>query len=404
MKGTAIFLILLFSIQYISGQENITGFQPEIESYIGFIKEQDQSPAKYLLNKYESYDIIVFGERDHRDITQYYFIKDLLNNPEFYKKVSVIYTEAGSSNFNDTLNKVLQNYNLDNKELEKQLIGIYRDISYQAFWEKYNLFYLWKTIYQFNKTHPDYSLHIEMLSPPFNWNEIRDTTTCRVKTEEVEKKYDRFMADNFIENFNSRQNLARNKAFLIMNYPHSLKKWTSKENITYEKSFGALINKELPGKVCYIIVNPYTINFLPLVDGKWEAAFKYCNYPKIGFDFINSPFGKDTFDVWPVEKGILSYQELYNGMVYINPTTSVENVIGIPGFIDDKFANEYIRRMKLRMLVFTGKKYKTTKIGERIYCNNKRTYSIYYDVKYMWANEPEKDFDRQVNQWLIFEK
>jgi hypothetical protein len=404
MKRLLIFLFPLFSFSFAEGQEDIVGFQPEIQPYIEFIKKQNQSPLNYVLDKFDSNDVVVFGERDHRDITQYYFIEDLINQPEFYEKVGVIYTEAGSSNFNDTLNSILQNYNLNDKELEKQLLEVYRDISYQAFWANYNFFYLWKTVFQFNKTHPDFALRIEMLSPPFNWNEIRDTTSCRLKTEEVEKNYDSFMANYFLQRFSSRQELVRNKALVIMNYPHSLKKWTSKANITYEKFFGAFINRQLPGKVCAIIVNPYTINFQPVADGKWDAAFKFHNYPKIGFDFINSPFGKDTFDVWPVEKGILSYQDLYDGMIFINPTNSVENVIGIPGFIDKNFADEYLRRIKLRMLIYTKKEYKTSKISERIYCNNKRSFSVYEDVKQMWGKNPDRDFDKQINQWLIFKE
>lgn len=394
----------MFSISFAAGQENIVGVHPEIQPYIEFIKKQDQSPLNYVLGKYDSNDVVVFGERDHRDITQYYFIEELISQAEFYEKVGVIYTEAGSSNFNDTLNSVLQNYNLNDKELEKQLIGVYRDISYQAFWGNYNFFYLWKTIFQFNKTHPNFALRIEMLSPPFDWSEIRDTTSCRLKTEDVEKNYDSFMADYFLQRFSSAQEPVRNKALVIMNYPHSLKKWTSKANITYDNFFGARISGQLSEKVCAIIVNPYTINFQPVADGKWEAAFKFCAYPKIGFDFKGSPFGKDTFDVWPVEKGILAYQDLYDGMIFINPTNSVENVIGIPGFIDKNFADEYLRRIKLRMLIYTKKEYKTSKISERIYCNNTRSFSVYEGVKQMWGKDPDRDIDKQINQWLIFKE
>jgi len=289
-------MLLVWSCQIVSAQNTISGFKPEIEPYISFIKEQQVDPISYLLDKYKTHDVIVFGERDHRDITQYYFIEKLIYREEFYKQVSVIYTEVGSSNFNDTLNKILQNHFLNEAEVEQKLLGIYREISYQVFWEKYNCFYLWKTIYKFNQSHPDYPISIKMTSHPFNWYEITDTAICQAKTNEVEKNYDKSMAEFFLKSFEENKNSTRNKAFVIMNYPHSLRKWTSQKGVTYEDFFGSYISKKFADRVCYIIVNPYTINcFKPVAQGKWDAAFKYCEYKNIGFDFQNSPAQTSCF-------------------------------------------------------------------------------------------------------------
>lgn len=403
MKRTILTITLIWSLLNMSAQTKISGFKPEIEPYVSFIKKQHTDPISYLLDKYKTYDVIVFGERDHRDITQYYFLEKLINREEFYKQVSVIYTEAGSSNYNDTLNKVLQNSSLSLDEVEKLLIGIYRDISYQAFWDKYNFFYLWKMVLIFNQLHPDYPISIKMTSHPFNWSEIADTAICRIKTNEVEENYDKSMAEYFLKSFEEQQENNRNKAFVIMNYPHSLRKWTSQKNITYERMFGTYINSELSDRVFYVIVNPYRINsFQPVADGKWDAAFKYCENKKIGFDFQNSPFGKDTFDIWAAN-GILSFEELYDGMIYINTTSECENVIGIPGFIDSKFAKEYLRRVKLRMYIYTGEEYKTKKKWEKESCNNIRTRTVHDDIKDMYGNDESKYFDTIVNKWLIFE-
>jgi hypothetical protein len=403
MKRTILTITLIWSLLNMSAQTKILGFKPEIEPYVSFINEQHSDPISYLLDIYKTYDVIVFGERDHRDITQYYFIEKLINTEDFYNQVSVIYTEVGSSNYNDTLNRILQNTSLSIEEVDKLLVGIYRDISYQAFWDKYNFFYLWKIVFKFNQLHPDFPISIKMTSHPFNWNEITDTSICRIKTNEVEENYDKSMAEYFLNSFQKQQDHDRNKAFVIMNYPHSLRKWTSQKNVTYERMFGTYINKELSDRVFYVIVNPYNINsFQPVADGKWDAAFKYCENKKIGFDFKNSPFGKDTFDVWSAN-GILSFEELYNGMIFINPTSECENVIGIPGFIDRKFAKEYLRRIKLRMYIYTGVEYKTKKKWEKESCNNIRTRTVHDDIKDMYGNDASKYFDTIVNKWLIFE-
>ncbi len=404
MGKVIIFILSILSFLNLSAQNKIIGFKPEIEPYINFIKEQQISPITYLLEKYKTYDVIVFGERDHRDITQYYFLEKLINSEDFYKQVNIIYTEVGSSNYNDTLNKILQNDFLSEAEVDQKLIEIYREISYQAFWDKNNFLYLWKTIYKFNLSHPNYPITIKMTSHPFNWHEILDTTICRVKTQEVEVNYDKSMAEYFLESFDENQNNKRNKAFVIMNYPHSLRKWTSDKEVTYSDMFGAYVEKVLEGRVCYVIVNPYRINSLqPVANGKWDAAFKYCDYKNIGFDFNSSPFGKDTFDVWSAN-GILSFENLYDGIIYVSPTSQCKNIIGIPGFIDRKFGKEYLRRIKLRMYIYTGKEYKTKIKWERESCNTVRVRTVQDDNEFMYGEDKSKYFDSIVNKWLIFEQ
>ncbi|PKP02266.1 MAG: hypothetical protein CVU11_12470 [Bacteroidetes bacterium HGW-Bacteroidetes-6] len=402
MKKSVVMTLLILTCQIVLAQQKITGYKPDIESYVGFIQSQHQSPVEYLLRKYETHDVIVLGERDHRDITQYYFFEKLINTEEFYSQVSAIYTEVGSSNYNDTLNKVLLNSSLTEAEAAQQLIGVFRDISYQAFWDKYNCFYLWKTVFAFNKSHPDFPITIEMTSYPFDWDEIADTATCRAKTDEVEENYDRFMAGYFLKSFEAKQNTKRNKAFVIMNYPHSLRKWTSQKNITYSDMFGGYINEKLGDRVCYIIVNPYTLNYLPVANGKWDAAFKYCSFPPIGFDFSNSPFGKDTFDVWPLKTGILSFEELYDGIIFINPASECENMVGIPGFIDRKFGKEYLRRLKLRMYAIQRDDFKTKYRWEKASCNTLRKRTVYDDIQYRYGDDGSKNFDTIVNSWLLF--
>ncbi|PKP01381.1 MAG: hypothetical protein CVU11_15425 [Bacteroidetes bacterium HGW-Bacteroidetes-6] len=403
MKTTILMFMLIWSCLNLTAQQKISGYSPEIEPYIGFIKEKQTSPATYLLEKFKTHDVIVFGERDHRDITQYYFIEKLIYMEEFYKQVSVIYTEVGSSNYNDTLNKILQNQFLSETEVDRKLLEIYRDISYQGFWEKYNFFYLWKTVFHFNQSHPEYPISIKMTSHPFDWNEITDTAVCRMKTNEIEKNYDEAMAEFFIKNFEENEGKERSKAFVIMNYPHSLRKWASKKGDIIESFFGSYINKKYSDRVCFLIVNPYTINSLqPVAHGKWDAAFKYCEYKNIGFDFRNSPFGKDTFDIWS-ENGILSFEELYDGMIYINPTSECESVIGIPNFIDKKFAKEFVRRIELRSYAYRGEVIKTKIRWEKEYCNNKRSHTIQFDIEYMYGDDKSKYFENVVNQWLLFE-
>jgi hypothetical protein len=87
MKTTILMFMLIWSCLNLTAQQKISGYSPEIEPYIGFIKEKQTSPATYLLEKFKTHDVIVFGERDHRDITQYYFIEKLIYMASFIQKL-----------------------------------------------------------------------------------------------------------------------------------------------------------------------------------------------------------------------------------------------------------------------------------------------------------------------------
>ncbi|MDR2563407.1 MAG: hypothetical protein LBC98_05625, partial [Prevotellaceae bacterium] len=46
----------------------------EIVSYIDFLQNQKTHPVDYVFELFEKYDIVILGERDHRDISQYELI------------------------------------------------------------------------------------------------------------------------------------------------------------------------------------------------------------------------------------------------------------------------------------------------------------------------------------------
>ena len=397
-------LIVLLICVFLSGISQDIKYKSEISAYVEYIQNNNQKPINYILSKYKKHDVVVFGERDHRDITQYYFLKELIHTPEFYQSVGVIYTEIGSSNYNDALNKVLQDYSLEKSSLKTKLLEIYREISYQAIWDKYNFFYLWETIHDFNKNHREYPLRIEMTSPSFDWNNISDTTDCKRETDRVERDYNKDMASCFIKSFRALQKTTRNKALVIMNYPHSMHHWVSPKGKRYEVEFSSFVKKELNDNICFIAINTQRINLLPVSDGKWDAAFKYLGHPKVGFDIKDSPFGKDTFDIWPLNAtGLLVHENLFDGFIYTHPLEEIKNIIGIPGFLNKKFGDEFLRRMTLRRYYNTGEIQETKYRWEKDYCNKKREITRKADLEHRYGKGYIKQFYSTIDQWLITE-
>jgi len=54
-----------------------------LDDYVSSVKENSCAPIDYIFNLFENSDIVVIGERDHRDTTQYELILDLLKDPRF---------------------------------------------------------------------------------------------------------------------------------------------------------------------------------------------------------------------------------------------------------------------------------------------------------------------------------
>ena len=81
-------------------------------------------------------------------------------------------------------------------------------------------------------------------------------------------------------------------------------------------------------------------------DGKWDAAFWTLGNPPLGFDFVDSPFGKDRFDLHSAFFG-LKYEDVFTGMIFYQPLGSHLVASDIPGYYDEAFKQTVLRRARL---------------------------------------------------------
>jgi hypothetical protein len=126
---------------------------------------------------------------------------------------------------------------------------------------------------------------------------------------------DSIMAQNIITTFDDiLKNSKRKKALVIMNYRHAFSKSLSNDGTL---NVGDYLKKHYENKFANILINNAAPTnqiatsdlFKPKIfqnmsevliqDGKWDASFEIANKENIGFDFENSPFGNDNFDLWP---------------------------------------------------------------------------------------------------------
>lgn len=154
--------------------------------YINFIEKQNTDPVDYIFNLYDKYDIVILGERDHRDTTQYILIEKIMSDPRFIQKVGHVFTEVGVYNQTDNINRVLKNQYSSEDDFTGVLRNIYRDLDYEAVWEKYNYWYFLSSIYRINKDLPQHEkITLHLTDASFNWNECRDTVTWKKNLNQI---------------------------------------------------------------------------------------------------------------------------------------------------------------------------------------------------------------------------
>ena len=371
--------IIIFAWCFYAGVLSVCaqspGISPEIREYVDFIQTRSIPAVDYVMGLFETNDVVILGERDHRDTTQYDLIGKILSDTRFIQKVGLVLTEIGGMNYSADANRILQG-NLNEEAFRTELMGLLRETSYYPLWEKSNFYLYLDRVYRINRDLPmNDKLTVGFLNIPFSWRDSAGQSYdeywkfCR----ENMPQRDRIIGQNAVRFISESPT---GKALVILNSPHSYQFYENK----YGREMAArFIFDAFPGKVANVMINWVSLSNSDkderdkLIDGgRWDAAFAACEFPVVGFDLKHSPFGKTRFRDMDKPVDPIRYEDVYTGFIYYLQPYEWVWATGIPGIMDDDFGEEYIRRVS----VFQGKeiKYNEARIGRY---NKMRTGSIY---------------------------
>ncbi len=347
-----LFIIILFG--------SFFGFsQSEIDNYTEFLKDQKQSPKDYIFELFETNDIIILGERDHRDTSQYDLILDIIGDERFINNIGYVYTEVGVINQTKWANKVIKGNYKDNNEFENEFVKLYRELDFNPLWDKYNMVKYLKGIYKINKElEYEKKISVGLTDCAFEWKNMTHEKYLNFKKSSLLglNTRDSIMAFNFMQLY-EQQNLinGRKKALLIQSRPHAINL-----NVTYKekniKRTGSYIKEQYSDNVKIIAFNWYKWvpkewksvrwgleHFVELTnDGKWDAAYEISGKQTVGFNIKDTPFGLTEFDYSYEQK--IKYQDIIDGIIFYLPFYQFTCTRGLPNIVDIKFAKEYIKR------------------------------------------------------------
>lgn len=343
MREVVIALYLLLNTSAVLAQTNA------ISSYTTFLKKQDQSAKEYILGLFDQHDIVIICERYHQEMTQYELIADIISDKRFYKNVGNIFTEVGVSTLNPELNTFMHTKGLPENTIAQHFTLFQQNCSFWPMWVSKNYPFFLEKVYRLNNSVPEkYALNLYPSDLPFSWATADSSSMPHLKL--MIGNRDSIIASQIISKFNEikQANAKRKKALVIMNYRHAFDKVFLINDVPL-KNVGYFLFNEYGNRVANVLLNTVgpnnSGNAALLQAGKWDAAFDVVHKENIGFDFANTPFGKDVFDLWPFKTNY-KYKDIFTGFAFYKP---VEQHYMVEGFemVDAGFKNELIRRIDL---------------------------------------------------------
>lgn len=406
MKYSLILILFLLTINVVGQKKQAN--DPEVIELVECLNQNSADPKEYILDLFEKNDIVIIGERDHRDTTQYDLLLDIISDKRFIEKVGHVYTEVGCINRTDWANQVLKAEYSSEEEFETELIKLYRELDFNPLWEKYNMYKYLKGIYRINKALNDENkITVGLTDIAFDWDRMtrKKYIGFRNDMNAWYRKRDSIMANNFMQLYEQQYPInGKKKALLIQSRPHSRNMDVKYKGLKL-KYVGSYIKDAYGDKVKIIVFNWY--KWMPVEweywappkkneltdNGKWDAAFEVTGCKSVAFDFDDTPFGKTEFD-YAYETGV-TFQDIFDGIIFYKPFYEFVGAKGVPGVVDNEFSKELVKREAIVDRKFFNR------LGLRLFSFHFRKSSMnYYNNVTTFQCDDYESMKRQMDQWI----
>ena len=322
-----------------------------LNDYVQCINNHSSAPVEYIFKQFEQSDIVVIGERDHRDTTQYQLILDILKDPRFVKEIGYVYTEVGCVNRTSEVNKLIKGKFQTNEDFMNHLYSYLRtgEVFYPL-WEKYNRVQFLRGLYEINRNNRQ-KITLGLTDCAFSWDDISSAQEYKDFFYSAACEYrDSTMVANFAQMFEQQKpKKGKRKALIITNQPHAINATMTKK--TYHRQGKWLKERYGQDNVKIVIFNWAEYRFydgkkMPLIaDGLWDAAFEEIDRKPFGMDIKGTPFGNTPY-LDPAYKN-LRWEDVADGIIYYKPFYETIVTVGIPNIIDSGFESEFMRRIRI---------------------------------------------------------
>ncbi|MDR2836072.1 MAG: RDD family protein [Bacteroidales bacterium] len=297
--------------------------------YQQFLEHHKQNPKKYLLNLFEKYDIVILCEAFHPEDTEWDFIYDVVSDKYFIEKIGNIFTEYGCVEDQQKVDSFMKT-NFENDTFMYKTTATLMDFD-----ERGNFYYFINKLYKLNQTLPDsfkIKEHFTSMHKDKYFSSCYFDSAYHNHPPLETSMYDKTMAKAVIDWYRDTKEF-RKKCLVVTNYRHAfiinsdVQKTKSTNSGGFKDNQAQYIYDTFPEQTTNVMFHSVGLkiglgfDFCPIQNGKWNRALKNTNYKPIGFDFKDSPFGKDNFDRFPYYKKELPfcYEDIFKGYIFYKP-------------------------------------------------------------------------------------
>ena len=319
------------------------------EPYTSFLEAGQATPVDYVIGLFDRYDVVVLSERLHPEGSQWEFIHEVLRDPRFSERVGHVFTEYGQAGMQDYLDRFMATDGLESSEVHDRVVHILRNWSVWPTWTNTNVYLYLTRLYALNQSIPvDRRIHPHFTDVSVDWSTL-DREGYLAFWRSLGNR-DELMARRVIDEMGrlAESASAPPKCLVVMNYRHGFDltggsaeapRWNTYEFL--KDAFG--------DRAANVLLNTRILLTAPVAGGLWDAAFEETGHRPAGFDFDRSPFGEDSFDMFPFQarfRGELRYRDVFTGFVYAQPLDDQYLGKGVPGYYEG-FEEEALRRARL---------------------------------------------------------
>ncbi|MCL2312212.1 MAG: RDD family protein, partial [Firmicutes bacterium] len=296
-----------------------------VKPYSDYLEQNSvKNPKDYVLELFKEHDIVILCENLHGEGTQWEMIYDIVRDDYFINHVGHIFTEYGCAKDQGVVDKFLYTTYENDTLLERETATLKRYLCG-------NFYFFMKKLNKLNQNLDD-SLKIRLhYSDVLSWkyfsNHYVDSIVQTINLDKKNINRDSYMADVVMDWYRE----TGNKCLVITNYRHAFAVNNRAKNENYKeylrrfsRNQAQYIYNQFPDKTAnvYIFGHKFNLIYIGLVQkGKWKTAFKNNNYQPVGFNLSGTPFGEDSFDIYPTlgKRTNFKWQDLFTGLVFYKP-------------------------------------------------------------------------------------
>ena len=319
-----------------------------LQDYVTSVRAKSCAPVDYVFKLFEHSDIVVIGERDHRDTTQYELILDILRDARFAEEIGYVYTEVGCVNRTKDVNRLLQGKYKTAQAFSDALYSYLRNEDFNPLWDKYNRVQFLRGLYEINRSNR-HKITLGLTDCNFSWDKIKTGQEYRDFDDSPACAYrDSTMSLHFAEMYpKQKPKNGKRKALIITNHPHALNATFASKDYHRQGKWLKELYGEDNVKIVMLNWTEYTQKEqMPLVaSGLWDAAFEVMECQPFGMDIKETPFGREPY--FNARYGDLKWEDIADGIIYYKPIYELVLTIGIPGIVSIDFEEELMRRIRI---------------------------------------------------------